>query len=158
LVLKAHRASRSLVAEGVLEDDAVCYCLPQTYMNLSGVAVAGIIARKKILLKNILVVHDDVALPLGALRFKVCGSDGGHNGLASVIERLATRDFARLRIGIGPKSELADLSDFVLSRFFREEKASSAEAIARAASAIRAWVRQGSPKCMNTYNAKSRKE
>ena len=152
--LKASRTYKSLIAEGRGEADVVFCCLPQSYMNLSGQAVAAIVAKKKIVLKNILVVHDDVDLPLGALRFKAGGSGAGHNGVASLIERLAERDFARLRIGIGPKPASADLSDFVLSKFFREEQAVASRSLLRASSAIEMWVREGCQKSMNEYNRK----
>jgi peptidyl-tRNA hydrolase, PTH1 family len=152
--LKASRIFKSLISEGRIGEEVIIGCLPQTFMNLSGIAVATLAAKKKISLKNILIIHDDVDLPLGTLRFKTGGSHGGHNGVESVIERLGGRDFARLRIGIGPKPATMDLSDFVLSKFCREELTASAKLIARAVDAIETWVREGCEKSMNAYNRK----
>lgn len=153
-VFKADRSSKSLIARGSLEGREVLCALPQTFMNLSGEAVAALKGKKKIRCEDILVVYDDVDLPLGLLRFKKQGSDAGHRGLESLIGRLETRGFARLRIGIGPKEESEDLSDFVLSRFRRDETVRAAEALNNAAQAIETWVLTGIDRSMNLFNKK----
>ena len=91
--------------------------LPTTSMNLSGLAVEELLGELSLSPQHMLVVVDDINLPLGSLRFRMGGSDGGHNGLASIIERLETEDFPRLRLGIGPPTDKEDVADFVLRRF-----------------------------------------
>ena len=155
---KANRAFKSLVAQGCFQEREVLCAFPQTFMNLSGDAAAALVVKKIVSLKNILVVYDDVDLLLGTIRFKSGGSDGGHNGLESVIGRLGTREFARLRIGIGPKNPREELSDFVLSHFDRKEAGVAEQATADAATSIGTWVLEGVERSMNLYNKKKENE
>lgn len=94
---------------------------PQTFMNLSGRAIRGLMNTYEVLPSEILVVSDDFALPFGKMRLRLAGSDGGHNGLASVVETLGTEDFPRLRMGIGPIPENKPAEEFVLQQFTKEE-------------------------------------
>lgn len=110
--------------------------LPTTLMNLSGRAVVDMLAELNLKPAQMLVVVDDFNLPLGALRFRAQGSDGGHNGLASIIERLETEDFTRLRLGIDPPADNQDVASFVLSRFGEKELDAVERMVANAAKAV----------------------
>ena len=93
---------------------------PTTFMNLSGEAVRAVIDYYKISIEDILIIYDDISLPLGKIRFRMNGSDGGHNGIKSIIQHIGTQDFARLKIGIGPQPNLPS-EVFVLQNFSKEE-------------------------------------
>ncbi len=127
---------------------------PLTYMNLSGDVVAPLMAKETLPHHRVLVVCDDFALPLGSLRLRKSGTDGGHNGLASIIERLGTLDFPRLRLGVGPVPPRVDPAEFVLAEFLPEEEALVDEMLATAADCIEAWARDGVAKAMSRFNAR----
>jgi PTH1 family peptidyl-tRNA hydrolase len=124
---------------------------PLTFMNLSGEAVAGVARYFKIPTAEVLVVSDDTALPLGRLRLRPGGSDGGHNGLRSVIDHLDTSDFPRLRIGVGSASG-NELVSHVLGRFSTEEEPAVQAAVRRAADAVETACAHGLEKAMNEFN------
>jgi PTH1 family peptidyl-tRNA hydrolase len=124
---------------------------PQTFMNLSGVAVRKALVRFRAPLEDLLVVVDDFALPFGRLRFREGGSSGGHNGLESIIEELGSNRFARLRVGIGDPAGRA--VDHVLSRFSGDERAQLADVIDAAAHAVEEWARLGTNKAATHWNA-----
>jgi len=146
------RATRSKCADGVFEDKHVYVIEPQMYMNLSGVAVAEFIRQKPITPDQILLVADDINLPVGKLRMRPGGSDGGHNGLKSIFAHLQTRDIARLRVGVGAPADTAGQVDFVLSKFHPTDREIIDEAIGRAACAIEEWLREGLGAAMNKIN------
>jgi PTH1 family peptidyl-tRNA hydrolase len=123
-----------------------------TFMNLSGPAIAELARYYRVSLADLLVVSDDVNLPLGRLRFRPGGSEGGHNGLRSVADALGTVDYPRLRIGVGRGDARRDLADHVLARFDEDEQPGIEGAIARAADAVEAWTQQGFETVMNAYN------
>lgn len=127
---------------------------PQTFMNLSGVSVAKA-ARNNAedLTRDLLVIVDDVNLPLGRLRLRGGGSAGGHNGLKSLIEHLATQEFARLRIGVGDREGPEGLADHVLGKFRPDEVPEVERAVDRAADAALSFVEHGLERAMNAYNA-----
>ena len=127
---------------------------PQTFMNLSGDAVSRLSAFHKLTPEDVLVVVDEVQLPVGRLRARRSGSAGGHNGLKSVIQHLGT-EFPRLRIGIGRGDPTWDLADHVLSRFARDERDSVANAVNRAADAVELFVEDGLEAVMSRFNAES---
>ena len=127
---------------------------PQTFMNLSGDAVSRLSAFHKLTPQDVLVVVDEVQLPVGRLRVRRSGSAGGHNGLKSVIQHLGT-EFPRLRIGIGRGNPKLDLAEHVLSRFARDERDSVAEAVNRAADAVELFVENGLEAVMSRFNAES---
>jgi len=156
LDFKKSRSFKSLIAEGQDSSRPFWLVLPQTFMNLSGVAVQAVVRKKAVSAGRLLVVHDDVDLPLGTVRFKEGGSDGGHNGLASCIAHLGNSDFVRLRIGVGPRPAGEDLSDFVLARFSRGEEPAARQAGEAARRALTLWLAQDTASCMNTYNRKER--
>jgi PTH1 family peptidyl-tRNA hydrolase len=130
----------------------VWFVKPTTYMNLSGDAVVALAGFYKVELADIFVVCDDVNLPLGRLRARPEGSDGGNNGLASVIRALGTDGFSRLRIGVGRGDPQRDLADHVLSRFSIEELPEVNASIARAVDAVGVWIEEGIARVMNTFN------
>ena len=101
--------------------------------------------------EDLLIVCDDVNLPLGRLRMRVHGSDGGHKGLRDIQDHLGTQDYSRLRIGVGAAGS-GELVDHVLGRFQASEKPLIEDAVRRAAQAVMVWVEQGAEKCMNQYN------
>ncbi len=114
---------KSLCAECELEGKRVLLMLPQTYMNNSGEAVREALSYYKLSSENLLVIYDDVSLPLGKMRIRAKGSDGGHNGIKSVIYQTNSDEFPRIKIGIGEKPHPEeDLADWVLSRFSKEEQ------------------------------------
>lgn len=127
---------------------------PQTYMNRSGYAVRCLVERHDYLPENILVLYDEVALPLGALRMRGKGGPGGHRGMESVIRNLHTDEIARLRLGIAPERAMDDeeLSDFVLAPFASDETETAAEMASRAADACESWLSVGLEATMNRYN------
>jgi PTH1 family peptidyl-tRNA hydrolase len=125
---------------------------PRTFMNASGEAVAGIMAFHRIDPADVLVVVDEVQLPLGRLRLRRSGSAGGHNGLKSVIESVGDA-FPRLRIGVGRGDVQWDLADHVLSRFVAEERPVIASALVRAADAVEVFIDAGIEAAMNQFNA-----
>ncbi|MBI4885542.1 MAG: aminoacyl-tRNA hydrolase [Acidobacteria bacterium] len=125
---------------------------PQTFMNLSGVAVADFAGYYSVEAADLLVVVDDVDLPLGRLRARARGSAGTHNGLKSIVQQLGTTDFPRLRIGIGRGDRRWDLADYVLARFEPAERVELEEVIARAADAAEMFAAAGIEKVMNQYN------
>jgi len=125
---------------------------PLSYMNLSGTAVAALIRYFRIAIPDVLIVADDVNLPLGKLRARARGSDGGHNGVRSVIEWLGTSEFARLRIGVGRGDPRRDLADHVLARFDADEQGEVEAAVGRAADAAEMFVTDGIEKVMNQFN------
>jgi PTH1 family peptidyl-tRNA hydrolase len=126
---------------------------PSTFMNLSGEAVGGYARFYRIPAASVLVVVDDVALPLGALRIRRDGGAGGQKGLSSVLVHFATEQVPRLRVGVGGAAEGKDLSSHVLSRFRPEEQTSVEETLSRAAEAALSAVRNGVEQAMNLYNA-----
>jgi PTH1 family peptidyl-tRNA hydrolase len=145
------RECRSLVGSASLEGQRVRLAKPQTYMNLSGEAVACLIAKYEMsdVAESLIVISDDLALPLGSLRLRARGSAGGHNGLKSIIGTLGTSEFVRLRIGIQPED---DAKGFVLDEFRRGQRREVKEVLERSAEALRAVLRDGIAKAMSLYN------
>jgi PTH1 family peptidyl-tRNA hydrolase len=133
-------------------DADVMLVKPLTYMNLSGRAISELMRFYKIDVSDVLIVSDDVNLPLGRLRARATGSEGGHNGLRSIAESLGTIDYARLRVGVGRGDMRRDLADHVLARFEPDEQAGIDDAIARAADAVEIWIADGLARVMNTFN------
>ena len=134
------------------ETNKLILAKPMTFMNLSGQAVASLHRYYKVALEDVMVVAEDVHLPLGRLRIRGYGSDGGHNGFKSVIEVLGTQKVPRLRVGVGRGDERKDLSAHVLSKFESNEKEAIAIAINRAADAIGLFLEDGLNATMNRYN------
>jgi peptidyl-tRNA hydrolase, PTH1 family len=133
-------------------DEPVMVAKPLTYMNNSGDAVAGLVRYFEVNHDDLFVVVDEAALPFGRLRARARGSAGGHNGLKSIIERLGTTEFSRLRLGVGRGDGRRDLADHVLARFERGEQADLETLITRAADAAEMFAAEGISKVMNVFN------
>jgi PTH1 family peptidyl-tRNA hydrolase len=140
------------LADGNLEGEKVLLLSPLTYMNRSGTSVRAARDFYALPEESLLVVCDDLSLPLARLRLRAAGSSGGHKGLEDIIDKLQSEAFPRLRIGIGEPPPGWDAADFVLARFTGEEFPEIERAVLRAADAAMDWVRQGVEYCMNRYN------
>lgn len=127
---------------------------PQTYMNDSGRAVAALLRDTYTAASDLIVIHDELDLPLGSVRVKTGGGHGGHNGLRSIIEHLGSGDFIRVRIGVGRPAVSVDAADYVLSPFLAEEWEIADQAFARAADAVKGILREGPARAMNIFNPK----
>ena len=127
---------------------------PTTYMNLSGKAVKYWLQQEKIPMENLLVVNDDIALPLGSLRLRKQGADGGHNGLTDIIEKLGTNVFCRLRFGLGDDFPRGRQIDFVLGQWKSSEEPIVDQKVDEAVEIIKSFVTQGVDRTMNQYNKK----
>ena len=149
--LKAHKG-RADVLEGRLGGVPVVLAEPRSYMNESGGPVVSVARFYKIPLDRIVVVHDELDLPFGALRLKVGGGDGGHNGLRSVTAALGSKEYLRVRFGIGRPPGRQDPADFVLREFAATERKGLGFFIDRAADAVEALLAQGLDAAQNTYN------
>jgi PTH1 family peptidyl-tRNA hydrolase len=143
--------AEALIAKWRLPDDSILLVKPLTFMNLSGQAVGELARYFKIDVADLLVVVDEVHLPLGKLRARKRGSAGGHNGLKSVIAHLGD-EFARLRVGVGRGTDQRNLADHVLSRFEKDEAAEAERMTARAADAAEMFITSGIEAVMNAFN------
>jgi peptidyl-tRNA hydrolase, PTH1 family len=149
------RECQSVVGSGEIEGRRVKLVKPQTFMNLSGEAVACLVAKHKLAepAESLIVVSDDLALPFGTIRIRARGSAGGHNGLKSIISLLGTNEFTRLRIGIQPEHPINDSKRFVLDTFPRSARAEVEKILDRSAEALRTILRDGVLKAMTEYNS-----
>ena len=146
-------SSDAWVAEATLAGEVALLVKPQRYMNLSGEPVARLISEHAASPADLVVVVDDVALPLGRLRVREHGSDGGHNGLRSLVTTLGTEEFARVRIGVGLEDPPdMDLADFVLGEFLAEELPRVSEVVGLAADAVSCLLQHGAAVAMNRFN------
>lgn len=141
--------------EGSLESSTFFLVKPSTYMNLSGIAVLEFSNKYKINPENLLVVVDDVNLSLGKIRLRKAGSDGGHNGIKSIIYHLQSNSFPRLRFGIGNKFEKGDMADYVLSEFTDEEFSAIKESINFAVELIEKFILGGYKLMADYYSIKN---
>jgi PTH1 family peptidyl-tRNA hydrolase len=151
------REGKSRVGRGKVAGESVVLALPQTYMNASGEAVRALCEKNGIDPGGLCVVFDDIDLPLGVLRMRLRGSAGGQKGMKSVIERLGTSDFVRLRVGVRGEHYSRgndDLPDYVLAPFGRGEREIFRETLDRAVEALRVWVESGIDAAMRLANRK----
>ncbi|HEX7975117.1 MAG TPA: aminoacyl-tRNA hydrolase [Anaerolineales bacterium] len=144
--------SRAMTGLGMDGENKIILAKPVTYMNLSGQAIAALMRFYKIPPERLLVIHDDIDLPLGTLRLRPSGSSAGQKGLASTIERLGTEDIARLRVGVGRPPGQKMAADYVLQPFARDEQETLTFVLDRAAEAALTFVRTGLEMAMNRYN------
>jgi peptidyl-tRNA hydrolase, PTH1 family len=144
--------SRSLVATGSLEGQKIVLAKPQTFMNLSGQAVGGLVRFYKTPLEQMIILHDDLDIPLGTLRLRPGGGSAGQKGMESIIQQLGTQNFARLRLGIGRPPGQMDPSTYVLQHFTTAEREVLNEVLDRAVAAVRTFVHEGLNTAMNQYN------
>ena len=136
----------------VAEGEGIVLAKPYTYVNLSGRAAKALLQRFSLSPEELLVVCDDVALPLGRIRIRRKGSDGGHNGLRSIIKELGTENFPRLRVGIG-REGIKDLVGYVLGEFEREEMEILEKVLDVAVDAVECIIKEGIEEAMNKYNS-----
>lgn len=155
LEFRRNRFLKSLTAKGKVFGRDSLLILPQTYMNLSGTAVAQAVKRSNAAIEDILVICDDTAIPLGCIKIKPKGGHGGHKGLASIIMELKSNEFSRLRVGIGKQEEGRDLSDYVLAKFSRAEKLVLNKSLETVVEAVRGWIEEGIEKTMSNFNRKT---
>jgi PTH1 family peptidyl-tRNA hydrolase len=151
----SRRECQSRVGRGEIEGHAVKLVKPQTYMNLSGEAVACLAHKHKLAEpgENLIVISDDLALPFGKIRIRARGSAGGHNGLKSIIGSLGTNEFTRLRIGIQPEHPINDSKRFVLDQYPKAARAEVEKILDKSAEALHAILRDGVLKAMTEYNS-----
>jgi peptidyl-tRNA hydrolase, PTH1 family len=148
---KAHR-TRNDIAEGRLVGQSVTLARPQSYMNLSGGPVAALAAFYKLSPERIVVLHDELDIPFGAVRLKLGGGDNGHNGLRSITASLGTRDYYRVRFGIGRPPGRMDPATFVLRDFSPAERKELPFALDRCADAAETLITKGLAEAQNTYH------
>jgi len=144
--------SKAIVTDAMYEDRKLILAKPQTYMNLSGPSVQGLVHFYKIPLTNIMVLSDDLDIPFGTIRIRAAGGPGGQRGLSSVIESLGTKDFPRLRLGIGRPPGKMDPANFILQNFSRDEMKSISEILDAGADAVLEFVKNGLNAAMNKFN------
>jgi peptidyl-tRNA hydrolase, PTH1 family len=140
------------VAKADRQGKKVLLCEPQTFMNLSGEAVGALVRYYQLPLANIVVAVDDADLPLGEIRLRPSGGAGGHHGLESIMQHLGSREYARLRIGIGRKNEARQITGHVLGKFASEEQATLKQVLDRAAGQMECWLSAGLQKAMSQFN------
>jgi peptidyl-tRNA hydrolase, PTH1 family len=145
--------SRAFVAAGRLGGQPVTVAEPMTFMNLSGGPVASLRAFYKVPAGQIIVIHDELDLPFGAVRLKLGGGDNGHNGLRSVSSSLGTKDYLRIRVGIGRPPGRMDPADFVLRDFSAAERKELPEILARSADAAEALIARGLAAAQNEFHS-----
>ncbi|MCC6329875.1 MAG: aminoacyl-tRNA hydrolase, partial [Acidobacteria bacterium] len=143
---------RALIGRADITGTVVEFAKPQTYMNLSGEAVKCLLQKDERSGKRLIVVSDDLALPFGKIRIRTQGSHGGQNGLRSIIDRLGTNEFTRLRIGIQPEHPISDTKNFVLERFSKAEAEKVNEILRTSADAVLAIVKDGVDRAMAEFN------
>ncbi|HPX96216.1 MAG TPA: aminoacyl-tRNA hydrolase [Brevefilum fermentans] len=148
----------ALVGKGLLDDQRVILAKPQTFMNKSGQAVASLARFYKIPVDQILVVYDDLDLPFGSLRLRPGGGTGGHKGMDSIMNRLGTREFPRLRVGIGRPPGRMDPADFVLHDFDPPQQELLPQVLDRAVQAMRTFVLEGVEPAMTMFNERPNKD
>lgn len=146
------RRFRARVARARWNGRTLLLAQPQTFMNASGEAVGPMVRFYRLPLERLLVAVDDADLPLGEIRLRPRGSSGGHHGLESIEAALGSREFARLRIGIGRAPGAREITDYVLSRFSPHEAALLKKVLARAAEQVECWLAEGIHKAMSRYN------
>lgn len=143
---------RALIGRGVIDNQPVEMAKPQTFMNLSGESVSCLIAKDARSLDKLIVISDDLAIPFGTIRIRPKGTHGGQNGLRSIIDRVGTQEFTRLRIGIQPEHPISDASRFVLENFSKGDAGTLEKVLDEAADAVRTIVSDGVEAAMARYN------
>jgi PTH1 family peptidyl-tRNA hydrolase len=146
------RQKRAIIASGAIRARRVILAKPQTFMNESGRAIVPLARFYKVEPECLIVVYDDLDLPLGTIRLRPEGGSGGHKGMRSIIEHIGTHGFPRLRVGIGRPPGQMDPAAYVLQDFTAEEEPLLGEMLERAVDAIEAWLAEGVEGAMNRYN------
>jgi PTH1 family peptidyl-tRNA hydrolase len=143
---------KTLVATGRVLNIALLLAKPQTFMNLSGHGVSQLVRYYRVPLENLLVVYDDLDLPVGTLRFRQAGGTGGHKGMRSIVEQLSSQDFPRLRLGIGRPSGEMDPADYVLRPFRSDEVPLVDKILTEASSGLETFLVEGIGLAMSRHN------
>lgn len=149
VTFKTEQKFKSLIAKFKLNNEDIIIIKPLTFMNLSGEAVIAVMNFYKIDVKDILVIYDDISLDLGILRFRSSGSDGGHNGIKSIIKHVGSKNFDRLKIGIGPQPNIPS-ENYVLQNFSKEELETLKPILKKPV--IEYYLKEGIEKSQNMYN------
>jgi PTH1 family peptidyl-tRNA hydrolase len=151
-----HRKAKALIASGRIGESDVVLAKPQTFMNLVGTSLVPLLRSLRLAPADLLVIYDDLDLPVGTLRLRPSGSAGGHHGMESIITQLGSSEFPRLRIGIGRPGDRSpdQVADYVLGDFCTSERSLVADVYMRAADAIECALIEGPAVAMNRYNAK----
>ncbi len=144
--------SKAIVTAAAHEERKLILAKPQTFMNLSGQSVQGLIHFYKLPFTNVMILSDDLDIPFGTIRIRASGGPGGQRGLSSILEKLGTKEVPRLRLGIGRPPGRMDPADYVLQNFSREEIKTLSEVLDHAAEAVLAFVTDGLNKSMNDFN------
>ena len=149
------RKSSAFIGKGMIEGQKVILVKPQTYMNLSGESIRGLVDYYKIDVEHeLLVIYDDISLDVGQLRIRNKGSAGGHNGIKNIIANLGTQNFPRIKVGVGEKPKKYDLADYVLSHFSKAERELMEEGYQKAVKAVEMLLDGEMEAAMNEYNRK----
>jgi len=148
---------KALTADGIIAGKRVLLAKPQTYMNESGVSVRGLADFYKLALSEMIVISDDIDLPLETLRLRMGGGHGGQNGIRSIISHMGSPDFARVRCGIGRPPGKMDPADYVLKPFGGDDQITARLVIERAADAVETWLREGIGLAMTRHNGNTEK-
>lgn len=143
---------RSFIGQFTIDKDLIELVKPQTFMNLSGEAISCLLKKESRSINKTIVIVDDLALPFGTIRVRSKGSDGGHNGLKSIISCLKTKEFIRLRIGIQPEHPLSNTKKFVLEKFSKKDFETVEKTLQRSADAVRCLISEGIDKVMSQFN------
>ena len=144
---------KGMITEVNRGNKRVVLCMPQTFMNLSGECVAELLSWYKVPMERLLVIYDDIDLPLGRLRVRKSGSAGTHNGMRSILQHVPNQNFPRIRVGVGAKPEGWDLADWVLSKYMiREEQDAMRNAFTAAADCVEDWLDHGIEHAMQEFN------
>ncbi len=151
LSFKQESKLKSFITKFKLNGEDIILAKPTTFMNLSGEAVRAIMDYYKIQVSDILIIYDDLSLDLGRIRFRANGSDGGHNGIKSIIKHAGTKDFARLKIGIGPQPNIPS-ENFVLQNFSKEQLPLLKEVLLNSIEAVEFYLENGMEKAQNKFN------
>jgi len=151
-----NRQCRALTARAMIGGEPVILAKPETYMNLSGSSVCELVAEHRVdVTRDLIVIYDELDLPLGTIRIRQRGSSAGHNGMESILGVLGTDEFLRIRLGIAPDRKVADSVKFVLTPFRRAQEKVVDEVLDTAAQAVEVILKEGPAAAMNRFNRKN---
>ena len=151
-----NRQCRALTARATIAGEAAVLAKPETFMNLSGLSVVELAAEHQVdVTRDLIVIYDELDLPLGAIRIRQRGSSAGHNGMGSILGALGTDEFLRIRLGVSPERKVTDGVKFVLTPFRKAQEKAVAELIDLGAQAVEAILKDGAAAAMNRFNRKN---
>ena len=151
-----NRQCRALTARATIAGEAAVLAKPETFMNLSGLSVRELVAEHQVdVSRDLIVVYDELDLPLGAIRIRQRGSSAGHNGMGSILGALGTDEFLRIRLGVSPERKVTDGVKFVLTPFRKAQEKAVAESIDLGAQAVEVILKDGAAAAMNRFNRKN---